>query len=104
MEMGALGNIHGLLEKETNMHREPILDDNTHCHFEEEYEGPHDVSAKESYPTVADPNDEVGVWVDDGDESEEERLSLRLVGKLWSNRILNPIAFVSTIKNVWVTR
>lgn len=42
-------------------------------------------------------------WVDDDNEEEEDRISLGLVGKLWSDRTLNPMAFITTIKNVWVT-
>lgn len=51
-----------------------------------------------------DTQDDICEWVDDGDNEEEERIALRLVGKLWSDRILNPTAFMATIKNVWVTQ
>lgn len=46
--------------------------------------------------------DEICEWVDDGDEEEEDRISLGSIGRLWSERILT--AFTSTIKNVWVTQ
>lgn len=43
-------------------------------------------------------------WLHDDDEEEDNRISLGLIGKLWSERILNPTAFMATIKNVWVTQ
>lgn len=49
-------------------------------------------------------HEEAVEWVNDGDDEEENHISLGLVGKLWSNRILNPTAFMNTIKNVWVTQ
>ncbi|CAO2815941.1 unnamed protein product [Amaranthus hypochondriacus] len=50
-------------------------------------------------------NDSEGTcdWVDDGDEEEEDQICLGLIGRLWSERILNLTVFTSTIKNVWVT-
>lgn len=47
-------------------------------------------------------DDEVCEWLDGGNEEEEERISLGLIGKLWSERFLNPTTFIATIKNVWV--
>lgn len=47
--------------------------------------------------------EDVTEWVDDGNDEEDDRISLGLVGKLWSERTLNPSVFMSTIKNVWVT-
>lgn len=49
-------------------------------------------------------DEEACEWLDNGDKDEEERISLSLVGKLWSERTLNPYAFMATIKNVWVTK
>lgn len=46
--------------------------------------------------------DEVCEWLDDGNEEEEGRTSLGLIGKLWSERFLNTTAFMTTIMNVWV--
>lgn len=43
-------------------------------------------------------------WVEDGNDEENDRISLGMVGKLWSERVLNPTAFMTTIKNVWVTQ
>lgn len=48
--------------------------------------------------------EEVCKWVDDGNDEEEERISFGLVGKLWSERTLNPTAFMSNIKNVWAAQ
>lgn len=48
-------------------------------------------------------NDDVCEWADDGNDEEEERISLGLLGRLWSERTLNSNAFITTIKNVWVT-
>lgn len=48
--------------------------------------------------------EDVCEWLEDGNKEEEERISLGLIGKLWSERILNPNAFMSTIKNIWVTQ
>lgn len=47
--------------------------------------------------------EDVCEWIDEGDKDEEERISLGLVERLWSEKILNPNAFMATIKNVWVT-
>lgn len=41
-------------------------------------------------------------WVDDNIAEEEECLAVGLIGKLWSERVLNPTAFITTIKNVWM--
>lgn len=35
---------------------------------------------------------------------EDERIALGLVGRLWSERFLNPNAFITKIKNVWVLK
>lgn len=48
--------------------------------------------------------DDICVWEDEGDTEEEERLTFGLIGRLWSDRILNPDAFMTTIKNVRVTQ
>lgn len=48
--------------------------------------------------------EEASEWVDEGNEDEEDQISLGLIGKLWSERSLNPTAFMTTIKNVWVTQ
>lgn len=32
-------------------------------------------------------------WVDDGNDDEDERISLRLIGTLWSEHMLNPQCF-----------
>lgn len=47
-------------------------------------------------------NDEVCEWADEGNEEEDEQLSMGLIGKLWSDKSLNSTAFMATIKNVWV--
>lgn len=45
-------------------------------------------------------------WDEDGDETvnEDDRLALSLVGKLWSYRVPNPNAFISTMKGVWLVK
>lgn len=45
-------------------------------------------------------------WVEDGEEVEEDndRITLGLVGSLWSSRVPNPNAFISTMKNVWAVK
>lgn len=45
-------------------------------------------------------------WVDDGsdEDTENDRLELGLIGKLWTNRCPNPTAFISTLKNVWMVK
>ena len=47
-----------------------------------------------------DTNEEVSEWVDEGNEDKEDRISLGMVGKLWSEHSLNPNVFMITIKNV----
>lgn len=49
-------------------------------------------------------DEEEVLWDDEGDEGQEDRLSLALVGKIWSNRSINPNAFITTMKGIWVTR
>ncbi|KAL2931460.1 AT hook-containing protein attf-4 [Bienertia sinuspersici] len=44
---------------------------------------------------------EVIEWEEDTGEEEEDRLTLGLVGKVWSNRTINVKAFISTMKSVW---
>lgn len=43
-------------------------------------------------------------WTEEGNDEEDDRITLGLIGKLWSDRILNVNAFITTIKNVWVTQ
>lgn len=45
-------------------------------------------------------------WIEEGDEEVEDndRLSLSLVGKLWSNRVPNLNAFIATMKGVWLLK
>ncbi|KAL2928557.1 hypothetical protein RDABS01_006570 [Bienertia sinuspersici] len=40
-------------------------------------------------------------WRDDGEEEEEDRVALSLMGELWTKRSINNKAFMSTIKGVW---
>lgn len=49
-------------------------------------------------------DEEVGEWVNDGDETKENCLALGLIRKIWSYRTPNPTAFMTTIKAVWVTQ
>lgn len=47
-------------------------------------------------------SDDVCEWVEHGNDEEDDRISLGLVGKLWSERILNPTALVKMIgKNLF---
>lgn len=39
--------------------------------------------------------------MEDGEEDEEARVELRVVGNIWTNRNVNTNAFMATIKNVW---
>lgn len=40
-------------------------------------------------------------WIDDGEDEEEARVALGLVGKIWTDRHFNANAFMSTMKSVW---
>ena len=40
-------------------------------------------------------------WVDDGEDEEEARVALGLVGKIWTDRHINANAFMATMKMVW---
>ena len=46
-------------------------------------------------------DEEAVVWVDEGEDEEEARLALGVVGKIWTDRHINVNAFMSTMKNVW---
>lgn len=45
--------------------------------------------------------DEAVVWVDDGEDDDEARVALGLVGKIWTDRHINANAFMATMKTVW---
>lgn len=60
-------------------------------------EGPHSDKEEEELEDVC-------VWTKEGNDDEEERISLGLIGKLWTDRTLNSNAFISIIKNVQVTK
>lgn len=40
-------------------------------------------------------------WDDTGEEEEDARVELRLIGKIWTNRHINANAFITTMTNVW---
>lgn len=42
-------------------------------------------------------------WVDRGEDDgvDDDRISLGLIGKVWTNRNPNPVAFISTMKGIW---
>lgn len=40
-------------------------------------------------------------WNDEGEEEEEARMELGLVGKLWTKRSIKVNAFMTTMKNIW---
>ncbi|KAL2895369.1 GTPase Der [Bienertia sinuspersici] len=40
-------------------------------------------------------------WIEEGEEEDDARVELGLVGRLWTNRNVNINAFMSTIKNAW---
>ncbi|KAL2931491.1 Kynurenine 3-monooxygenase [Bienertia sinuspersici] len=42
---------------------------------------------------------EIIEWEEDTGEEEEDRLTLGLVGKVWTNRTINEKAFISTLKS-----
>lgn len=48
----------------------------------------------------------VGEWDEGGEEEEadNDRVSLGLIGRLWTNRNPNPTAFISTMKTVWTVK
>ena len=43
-------------------------------------------------------------WEDEGEEDEEARIELSLIGKVWTDRIINVNAFINTMSNVWNPR
>uniref|UniRef100_A0A803L8S1 Endonuclease/exonuclease/phosphatase domain-containing protein n=1 Tax=Chenopodium quinoa TaxID=63459 RepID=A0A803L8S1_CHEQI len=45
--------------------------------------------------------EEVIEWEDNGEDDEEARIELALVGRIWTNRSVNVNAFISTMKEVW---
>lgn len=95
---------NGVLDSMCNILEEQRKDDNSHCPSDEDTRQNQKDSNWDNNTTIVDNNEEIGEWVDDGDEGEEERISLSLIGKIWSNRVLNPTTFMTTIKNVWVTQ
>lgn len=44
--------------------------------------------------------DDLVEWIEEGacEEEEDDRIALGLIGKLWTSRIPNPSAFMSTMK------
>lgn len=53
----------------------------------------------ELFPT--DEEEEAVNWADEGEEDEEARVELGLVGRIWTKRRINANAFMETIKAVW---
>ena len=49
----------------------------------------------------SDVNNEPIEWIDEGSEEEDARVELGLVGQIWTERHINPNAFITTMKNVW---
>lgn len=53
--------------------------------------------------TIAE-DDDVVVWEETGEDedTDNDRIALGLIGKLWTDRQPNPNAFISTMKSVWI--
>lgn len=43
-------------------------------------------------------------WEDEVGEEEEHKLALGLIGRLWTERNVNPNAFMNTIKSLWALK
>ena len=41
------------------------------------------------------------VWCEDGSDNDDKRLELRLIRKVWTERFINPTAFISTMREIW---
>lgn len=53
---------------------------------------------KESFP---EDEDEPISWCEDGGDDDDNRVELGLVGKVWIDRLINPSAFITTMKGIW---
>ena len=40
-------------------------------------------------------------WCEDGSDDDDKRVELGLVGKVWTKWVINPNAFISTMKGIW---
>lgn len=45
--------------------------------------------------------EEAVCWVEEGEEDDDARVELGLVGKIWTKRRINATAFMDTMKSVW---
>ena len=61
----------------------------------------HDTSVVKSGDREDDVGAEAVEWVVEGEEEEEARIELGLVGKIWTKRTVNVNAFMNTMKQVW---
>ena len=48
--------------------------------------------------------EEEDLWDEEGEERKEDRLSLALVGKVWTNDTIYPNVYITTMKGIWVAR
>lgn len=64
-------------------------------------------SSKQSDPSLSihgsDDEEEV-IWEDDIGKDEANRLALGLICKIWTSRMVNPNAFISTINGIWALK
>lgn len=60
------------------------------------------IQSTETHEKCKDRDDTEEVdWDDTGEEEEDARVELGLIGKIWTNRHINSNAFITTMKNVW---
>lgn len=50
---------------------------------------------------VSEEDEECVAWDEGGSLDEDRRITLGLVGKVWTERFVNPNAFISTMKGIW---
>ncbi|XP_021738181.1 uncharacterized protein LOC110704670 [Chenopodium quinoa] len=50
---------------------------------------------------LVEETEEAVVWEEDGVAEDEERVELRLVGKIWTDRHINVSAFMNTVRTIW---
>lgn len=64
-------------------------------------ESPNAENSKKSNDLINHKSSDAIIWQDEGDDDDDARVELGVVGQIWTKRHINAPAFMATMKNVW---
>ncbi|CAO2821304.1 unnamed protein product [Amaranthus hypochondriacus] len=63
--------------------------------------GQEGINGEENKEYISEGEEELISWFEDGGDDDDNRVELGMVGKVWTERLINRSAFITTMKGIW---